>query len=201
MIQNFSERISKNDDVLTYSIQSTNFRSDIRGLNLSDGVGIYKDNTIGNGHTELNFKTLKSGGGITIADTLDTVTLTSLASPPIPQSIEIPGIYNSVCMSTGLLHDNYQFSNVDNLYIYITSISVMRISDYTGPINYGLDQLITYSGPCINKLFTNLPFVCIKLSDIIITCDNNDKVVMNLTGNIIVSDIDISDNLDLIKVD
>ena len=198
MIENFSERIAKVDDILAYSIEGSKSLVNVVGRNLGNGVEVYKNNGITKGLTMLNFKTVSSGGGLSISDDGEVLTFTSQASPPIPQSINVSGIYNSVCISTGLLHNDYMFSNVENLYIYITSISVMRITDYVGNIEYGLDPLIAYSGDCVNKLFTNLPFYCMKLSDIVITCNNANKVVMNLTGTIIESETDISDNLDLI---
>jgi hypothetical protein len=198
MIENFSERIAKVDDILAYSIEGSKSLVNVAGRNLSDGIGIYKSNTITKGRTELQFKTLSSGGGISISDDGEVLTIVSQSSPPIPQEINVPGIYNSVCISTGLLLNNHTFLNVDNLYIYITSISVMNVSRAEGNITYSLDPLIAYDGPCVNKLFTNLPFCCIKLSDITILCNRDEVVVMNLTGAIIESETDISDDLDLI---
>jgi len=201
MIENFTEKIAKVDDILQYNIVMPNLIARVEGVNLSDGTGIYKNSSRSGGATDLYFKSLRGAGGLSIADDGEQITLTSQSSPPVPQLVDVPGIYNNTCISTGLLSDGYKFSNVDNLYIYITSISVMRINNYPGTINYGLDPLILYSGPCINKLFTNLPFVCIKLSDVLITCSQPGYVVMNLTGTIVYSIADISDNLDLINTD
>jgi len=200
---------TQDTDTISAHIDTEGFTDLIDGVNVSDEkdtlYSIFKNITTVDNVKTFNFRRLKSAENIKLSEDTATITIDINLIQSIPVTLTSTLLTQSKLVISPINNITYNISGYDNIYIYITSIEIIRLeSSNSGikniEIKYNNNTLYEYNGEYRNRLINNIPYVALQLNGISIVSTFTENYGITFNGSFINSAIDISDDLTEFKL-
>lgn len=200
---------TQDTNTVTAHIDTEGFTDLINGINVPDVkdnlYSVFKNITTVDNVKTLNFRRLKSAENIKLSEDESTVTVDINLIQRIPLQITSTLLTQSKLVISPISDTTYDISGYDDIYIYITSIEIIRLEPSNSTISniyieYDNTTIYSYNGDYRNKLISNIPYVALELNAISVVSTFTKNYCITFNGSFINSTTDLSDNLSEFKL-